>query len=531
MSDWTETDRGTDDLAPGSFDSASSHVFLLLEHEENSRLLSSWLADHYDVTRIDSPAALAQDPSLCIIDEGTYARHGQEVRDRRADGSSAFLPLLLTCSRSLSSLDPAVWNDVDEVISTPVDRAELKMRVDGLLERYHQFERLRRRQRSLESLHDAFTEMIRADAPERICQLAVVAADQALDLPLTAAWLVDDSGSRLEPVAQTDECARYFDDLPTYEASDESVSWRAYEDQQPRVFEDLTAAVSEAALANPATPIQSELVLPLGEFGVLNCGSPSPREFDESDVYGARLLAASTAIALDRSERERTLTRQNSQMEFFTSILRHDVLNAMTVITTRANVLASELERDRHRESAETIQEWSGEVVDVVQRVRSVLQTLTAGDEAELEPRDVGAVLRGELDRIRDTYPAVDVEHRLPDDVWVVADELVSEVFKNVLTNAVEHNDPSGLHLSTTVEADGEAVTVRVADDGVGVPDDRKDAIFRRGETGHAKSTGSGFGLFFVETMLQKYGGSVRVEDNEPRGAAFVVRLRRVTDE
>jgi signal transduction histidine kinase len=68
---------------------------------------------------------------------------------------------------------------------------------------------------------------------------------------------------------------------------------------------------------------------------------------------------------------------------------------------------------------------------------------------------------------------------------------------------------------------------VRVADDGPGVPDELKDAVFRRDETGMTETAvGSGFGLFFVDQMMDRYGGSVRIEDNEPRGAVFVLELR-----
>jgi len=42
---------------------------------------------------------------------------------------------------------------------------------------------------------------------------------------------------------------------------------------------------------------------------------------------------------------------------------------------------------------------------------------------------------------------------------------------------------------------------------------------------GHAKSVGSGFGLFFVDAMMTEYGGAVDVEDNDDDGATFVLRL------
>lgn len=60
---------------------------------------------------------------------------------------------------------------------------------------------------------------------------------------------------------------------------------------------------------------------------------------------------------------------------------------------------------------------------------------------------------------------------------------------------------------------------VRIADNGQGISDDSEETIVRRGEIGHAKATGSGFGSFVVDPMIDEYGGDVRVEDNEDGGA------------
>ena len=49
-----------------------------------------------------------------------------------------------------------------------------------------------------------------------------------------------------------------------------------------------------------------------------------------------------------------------------------------------------------------------------------------------------------------------------------------------------------------------------------------------RGERG-IKSPGSGFGLYIVDTLVSHYGGDVRVETSDLGGAAFVIRLPRVT--
>lgn len=74
-------------------------------------------------------------------------------------------------------------------------------------------------------------------------------------------------------------------------------------------------------------------------------------------------------------------------------------------------------------------------------------------------------------------------------------------------------------------ETDG-PVTVRIADHGR-VPDNIKEAMFRREETGHVKFTGSDFGLFFSDTLVTEYRGDVWVEDNEPQAVVFVIETAR----
>jgi len=380
-----------------------------------------------------------------------------------------------------------------------------------------------RRERGIRALHEATREMMQETDQETIVRIAVETAQNALNLPISTIRLRADDHPRLEPVGSSGRAEKLFDELPVFE-TDDSLSWQVYESGEPQIFDDVS---SEEARVNPETEMRSELIVPIGEYGVLNSGSTDTGAFDETDVVLAQLLTANTRSALERAEREEALKRQTDRMEFFNSILRHDVLNGMTVIRARAEFLADELDGEQLQD-AETIIDWSDDITTIIQRVRTVLETLTGSGDPQLESVDLSNSLRSEVKRVRATYPDVTCETDIPADVRVRANELLGEVFGNVITNAVDHNDTDGLCISVTVEgSDGpdDFVTVRIADNGTGVPDEIQEAIFRREETGHAKSTGSGFGLFFVDSMVSEYGGDVRVQDNDPQGAEFVIEL------
>ncbi|WP_321168916.1 HAMP domain-containing sensor histidine kinase [Halorubrum sp. CBA1125] len=112
----------------------------------------------------------------------------------------------------------------------------------------------------------------------------------------------------------------------------------------------------------------------------------------------------------------------------------------------------------------------------------------------------------------------------------VHANEMLASVFRNLLNNAVQHNDTETPTVTVTCEEDDDRVRIRVADDGPGVADDRKTAVFGKGEKG-IDSAGSGIGLYLVDRLTTQFGGDVWVEDNEPRGAVFVVELPKATDD
>jgi PAS domain S-box-containing protein len=369
-------------------------------------------------------------------------------------------------------------------------------------------------------LHDATREMVRAADEDEICRIALEKVQTLFDDDIAAIWTPDRTGDRLEPVAATDEAQEMIDDVPVYTAGN-SLSWAVYDSGDHRYVEDVETE-PEAYGDDPV--VRSELIVPLGEYGVMNIGATDPAAFSDNEVALANLLGANVQVALGRSVRERNLERQTEKMEFFNSILRHDVLNAVTVIKSRGEFLAEDLEGEQLQD-AETIVSWSEDVREIVQRVRTVLETLTREGDPQLEAIHLPSALRAEIDRVRETYPAVTFDLECRYDGPVLANELLGDVLGNILTNAIEHNERDGLVVSATVEQTDDAVVTRIADDGGGVSDDRKEAIFRRGETGHAKSIGSGFGLFFVDAMVSEYGGEVRVEDNEAGGATFVIRF------
>jgi signal transduction histidine kinase len=223
-------------------------------------------------------------------------------------------------------------------------------------------------------------------------------------------------------------------------------------------------------------------------------------------------------------ERKRLLEERKEQIQFFNSLLRHDMLNSMTVIRGGARDLLDTLsEDDEGYESAERVYSRADDVVDLTRRVRSVLRRIGGEADREPEPVDLARVVRDRADDIGEVY-GVETAVDVPEEAYVRADDFLDDIVDNLLINAVEHNDKDEPRAEVSVERGEDTTVLRVADNGPGIPDGMKEAVFGQGEKGK-RSGGTGFGLYFVESMVSGYGGEVRVEDNHPEGAVVTVEL------
>ncbi|GAB6877914.1 hypothetical protein JCM17823_01880 [Halorubrum gandharaense] len=222
-----------------------------------------------------------------------------------------------------------------------------------------------------------------------------------------------------------------------------------------------------------------------------------------------------------KSEREAELEERTTQLEFLHSLLRHDVQNGMMVINSRAEFLADRVDDDV-AEYAETIAGRSDDIAGKIDRMRAAIAAIT-GEGAQKEVVDLSSVLNDRVAALVTSEPDVEVETAVDEGLRIRANDLIDDVFENVLRNAINHNDADHPRMRISAGRENGTVRVRIADNGPGISPEKRDAVFRRGVTSAAEGHGgSGFGLFFVDTMVDAYDGVVRIEDAEEGGAAFI---------
>jgi len=161
-----------------------------------------------------------------------------------------------------------------------------------------------RRERAIEELHTTARAFMRATTEDAIAQVTVDAARTILNMPANAVHFAD--GDSLYPVAWTEQVEELIGMPPVFERGD-GLAWQAFETGETRVHDDIT---SNPDRYNPETDIRSEVILPLGDHGVLLIGSCEASAFDDTDVTLAQTLSVHAKAALDRLDRERQLREE-----------------------------------------------------------------------------------------------------------------------------------------------------------------------------------------------------------------------------
>ena len=247
-------------------------------------------------------------------------------------------------------------------------------------------------------------------------------------------------------------------------------------------------------------------------------------------------------ITAEREYRQQ-IEKQRDDLDILNQVLRHDIRNDLQLILAYTEMAADTIDDDEAETHLETVYENAEHAVDLTKVAREMAAVMLSAEQ-ELEPISIRSVIQSEVDQIREAYPDANIISASEVQQEAVrANEMLGSVFRNLLKNAVQHNDkpvPTVAVSSNTVD---ESIKIRVADNGPGISDAAKEDIFGKGEKG-LDSEGTGIGLYLVKSLVESYGGDVWIEDREEddvidtetpaetpsEGAVFVVELPTVGD-
>lgn len=299
-------------------------------------------------------------------------------------------------------------------------------------------------------------------------------------------------------------------------------------------FVDNNAAILEKG---KTVTFEEKVPLPDGVHSYISIKTPL---FNEKAV-AVGILGISTDIT-DRKETERVLKERelalleaDKRKDEFLAVLGHELRNPLAPLTAGLELLKQAREKPGTVDSIQAM--MHRQLTHLTRLVNDLLDVsrISSGKVMlQNTPLDLHAVLDVALEQTRSLISAkqhtVEVQ-RCAGALRVFGDfERLTEVFVNLLTNAVKYTPAGGRITVSTREEDAQAV-VSVADTGYGIPMEQLQAIFKifsqvTSPHEYAHVGGLGVGLAIARQLVELHGGKILASsDGSGKGATFTISL------
>ena len=234
------------------------------------------------------------------------------------------------------------------------------------------------------------------------------------------------------------------------------------------------------------------------------------------------------------AHKTRELAQSNAELQQFAYVASHDLQEPLRMVASYTQLLGKRYQGKLDKDADEFI----GYAVDGATRmqrlIRDLLEYSRVGSENKsFERTDCEVVLRQVLDNlsasVRERH--AEVTHDPLPTVHANPTHL-TQVFQNLIGNALKFQGdaPAKIHVGAKTVPDGWEFSIR--DNGVGIPADQLGRIFSIFQRLHGQSEypGTGIGLAICKRIVEKYGGSIRVESELGKGSIFYFTLTTPRD-
>jgi signal transduction histidine kinase/CheY-like chemotaxis protein len=264
---------------------------------------------------------------------------------------------------------------------------------------------------------------------------------------------------------------------------------------------------------------------------------------------GAGLLAFWLArVAMRHQQRERELVeaklqaeRSSQEKSAFLANMSHEIRTPMNAILGFSELLQNDLREPKHRQYLRFIRSSAGSLLQLINDILDMSKIESGALELRPEPTDPREI----CDFIRTLFsePAAKKGLKLQ---FHVAQDLphallidrirLRQIMVNLVGNAIKFTDKGGIEVRVLWErqfaSSHVALTIEVQDTGVGIPQDKLDAIFKpfvqAGAHRDKEKQGTGLGLSIVKRLTETMGGTVTVTSKTEQGSAFHLRFPSV---
>jgi PAS domain S-box-containing protein len=266
---------------------------------------------------------------------------------------------------------------------------------------------------------------------------------------------------------------------------------------ESRIMEDVDA------LSFAGIPLIAESVV----VGALYIGRREEVLFSENERSTLESIGKEIGGTILRGILQDQLEEAYEEISCYLDIIEHDMLRIHDDLTATTRIVEEMLDgpaRCYTKKIGDTIA-MGKEIINNVAVIRKISEM-----PPDLVPVELDPLVASAMERFGNASISFDETG-----YTVIADEFLSEVFTNLIGNSVKFGGPEVRITVKAEEKDGK-VLVSVEDTGCGIPDEQKQAVFTVFQRNSQKASGRGLGLHIARLLLDRYCGSIWIEDRIP---------------
>ena len=236
-------------------------------------------------------------------------------------------------------------------------------------------------------------------------------------------------------------------------------------------------------------------------------------------------------------ESEEKYREAYGRVSFYKDLFAHDINNILQNILTSVELSAIYLEKNTHQDKLrEVLDVIKDQVIKGSSLITRLRELTNIEAPLEIQRIEVQNRLKKIIDFIKNTLQDKNIEIKIESPSqrnYVQANNLLEDIFSNILINAVKHNDNPTIAILikfTKEQENGKNfLKLEFIDNGRGITDNKKETIFQPGYKSHKSSKGMGIGLSLVKEIMKSYDGKIWVEDrvkgDYTKGSKFVLLI------
>lgn len=277
-------------------------------------------------------------------------------------------------------------------------------------------------------------------------------------------------------------------------------------------------------------------------LGVLTLFTKEEHEFTNEEVEFLTTLGSQAAIAIYNSQLYQQtkhqaieLEKSNKVKDEFLSVMSHELRTPLNVVMGYTGMIKDQMLGEINQKQEEALSKVAGRSMDLLNMINEILQvTSIEAQTVKVESHELS--LHDFLDNLRSNYEAplnkeVSLMWDYPSSLPVVKtdSEKLTHILQNLINNAIKFTAKGYVTITARYLAGEKNLEFKVADTGVGIPEEALPSIFERFRQVDSSETrrygGVGMGLYIVKKFTELLGGTVEVESNLGKGSAFTVSL------